>query len=449
MGAISPELSLVHDLKVTLHRSSIITPSEKTERRSMFLSNIDQVLNFDVETIHFFRATHDFPPEKVVQKIEKALGKLLVPYDFLAGRLRFDPQAGRLEIDCNGAGVGFAVATSELSLDEIGDMVYPNPAFRQLIFAKEAILGPEDQPLMLLQVTSFKCGGFAFGITNNHTTFDGFSFKIFLENLASLASDKPLAITPYSNRHLLAARSPPTVTFSHPELSELQLPPKGEELQPTNLESGSNNVEFKVFHLSSDDIASLKEKAKSEGGSGPAITGFNVVTAHIWRCRVLAAAVDHDLERTSTVLYAVDLRSRLQPPLPRSYTGNAVLTGYGSATRRELEDGPFFQLVEAVREGATRMTDEYARSVIDWGQLHKGFPRGDVMVSSWWKLGFSDVDFPWGRPIYCCPVMIPSIDIIVLFPSVEGTDSNGVNACVALPKECMIKFENIFHKLLA
>ncbi|KAL5991003.1 hypothetical protein ACLOJK_011909 [Asimina triloba] len=281
------------------------------------------------------------------------------------------------------------------------------------------------------------------GFANNHTLFDGTSFKLFLENLASVAWGKPLAFAPNNDRHLLDARSPPRVAFSHPELVEFPPVPSGQESQLTIFEPTPDNLRFKVFKLRSDDIAGLKEKAKDGGASGPSITGFNVVTAHIWRCRVLANTAEPvpDPEKTHTVLYAVDIRSRLQPPLPRSYTGNAVLTGYGAATRRELEGGSFSWLVEAVREGNTRMNDEYARSIIDWGQLHRGYPRGDVMISSWWRLGFGDVDFPWGKPIYCCPVLIPTMDIVVFYPDVESADhpSTTVNVCIALPPENMKK----------
>ncbi|XXG89241.1 hypothetical protein AAC387_Pa12g1292 [Persea americana] len=452
MGSLSEVTPLVHDLKVTIHRSSSIFPTCQANRRSMFLSNIDQVLTFDVDTIHYFAANPDFPPEAVAQKLEDALGRLLAPYDFLAGRLKFNPQEERLEIDCNAAGAGFVVASSELSLEEIGDLVFPNPALRQLIERKCESLGIEEKPLIHFQVTSFKCGGFAIAMANNHITFDGLSAKMFLQNLASLAHGHPLSITPYNNRRLLAARSPPRVTFSHPELVKLELPPTGEGVQPaTILDTGVDDLNFKLFNLSAYNIASMKEKAKIEGASGPAITGFNVVTAHVWRCKVLATTSSPaDPDKLSRVLYAIDLRSRLQPPLPQSYTGNAILTTYGSANYSQLREGPFGRLVEAVREGATRMTDEYVRSVIDWGQLYKGFPRGDVVISSWWKLGFGDVEYPWGRPIYSCPVMIRSSEIIVLVPDKKkGMGDNGVNVCVGLPSKNMEEFERLFYEFLA
>ncbi|XP_068666805.1 acyltransferase GLAUCE-like [Aristolochia californica] len=451
MGTLAPILPPLQDLRVHLLGSSTVVPSEPTERRSMFLSNIDQVLNFDVQTVHFFLATKGFTPEMVAEKLEMALGRVLVAYDFMAGRATVNPEDGRLEIDCNGAGAGFARASSELSLEEVGDLVYPNPAFRQLVVVQpETSIELEKRPLLRIQVTSFRCGAFAMGISASHLTFDGMSFKMFLDNLAAFASGKPLAVVPFNDRRLLAARSPPRVTFPHPELQPLPDLPPVLEPRASLLDPTTGQLQFKLFHLRSDDIANLKEKAKrGAGASSSAITGFNVVTAHLWRCKVLATATDHS-EKPSSVIYAVDIRSRMRPPLPKSYTGNAVLTGYGTTTYGELKEAPFFRLVEAVREGATRMTDEYAKSVIDWGELHRGVPHGDVLVSSWWRLGFSEVDFPWGNAIYCVPVVIPNGDIVVLLPDKEGTTGNGtgVYALVGLPSKSMEKFESLFYNLL-
>lgn len=42
---------LLKDLKVTILDSSLIYSPQESEEKSMFLSNIDQVLNFDVQTL--------------------------------------------------------------------------------------------------------------------------------------------------------------------------------------------------------------------------------------------------------------------------------------------------------------------------------------------------------------------------------------------------------------
>ncbi|KAL0905297.1 hypothetical protein M5K25_023706 [Dendrobium thyrsiflorum] len=440
--AINQDPPLLQDLKLTILSSSVLYPSPPLERRSMFLSNIDQVLNFNVETIHFFAANPDFQSEIVVERLRSAVERVLVPYDFLAGRLRLEDNEGRLEIDCNSAGVDFLVAQSELKLDEIGDLEYPNPAFRQLAAAGALQEGEkmEDQPLCSFQLTFFKCGGFALGISNNHVTFDGMSFKNFLQNLAYLASaghNNTLPTPPFTNRRLLSTRCPPRVTFPHPELLET---PSSAMLE---LSPSTTILNFKLLRLSAANISSLKLLSQPHS-TRP--TSFNVVAAHLWRCKSLSLSPE-DLKRTSMVLYAVDIRKKVSPPLPPEYAGNAVLTAYGTASVEEVGKGEFGKVVEAVAKGAERMENEYARSVIDWGTLHRGFPKGDMFVSSWWKLGFADVEYPWGKAVYVCPVAQPRKDIVLLFPSIGGADK-GVNVLVALPKEEMERFEEYFYKLL-
>ncbi|CAN8238196.1 unnamed protein product [Cochlearia groenlandica] len=445
---------LLKDLKVTIKESSLIFPCEETlntkNKSIMFLSNVDQILNFDVQTVHFFRPNKDFTPEIVSEKLRKALVKALDVYEFLTGRLRMNPSSGRLEIECNGAGAGFVTAASGYTLEELGDLVYPNPAFAQLVTSQLESLPKDDQPLFSFQVTSFKCGGFSMGISTNHTTFDGLSFKTFLENLASLLSDnvhnKPLSTPPCNDRTLLKARTPPRVTFPHPELVKLQ---DSDTTTTTVFEATSEQLDFNIFKITSQQITRLKEKAAASTNhtSSVRVTGFNVVTALVWRCKALSSAKEEDMEKESMILYAVDIRGRLNPHLPSYYTGNAVLTAYAKAKRKELLEESFGKVVEMVGEGSKRITDEYARSVIDWGEMNKGYPHGEVLVSSWWKLGFEEVEYPWGKPKYSCPVVYHRKDIVLLFPDSDG-DGKGVNVLAALPSKEMVKFQKWFDDTL-
>ena len=314
------------------------------------------------------------------------------------------------------------------------------------------------------------------GFTTSHAAFDGLSFKTFLDNLAALAANKPMPVMPCHDRHLLAARSPPRVTFAHPELAELDYSPiastesnvfdaskgpksnvfdvsKGLESNVFDASKGTESnvfdaskekLDFRVFKLTPEDIVSLKEKAK--GSTNDSNTGFNAITAHIWRCKALSAP--YDPTGSSTVLFPVDIRSKLNPPLPEGFAGNAVLTAFATAKYEELEKGEFSRLVEMVKEGAERMNDEYARSVIDHGELCDGFPRGDVLISSWQRLGFEKVEYPWGKPKYCCPVVHQRKEIILLFPPFVAGGDDGINIIVALPPKKLEKFENLFHTFL-
>lgn len=153
MASLSP-IPHLDDLQITFKSSSLIFPSQETHRESIFLANMDQIPNYNIPTAHFFKPNPDFHPENVAKTLKIALEKVLVPYDFMAGRLKLNHKIGCLELDCNAAGAGFVVASSELSLDEIGGyLVHPNLGYRQLAVEKLDNLPAEvDQPLCVFQV---------------------------------------------------------------------------------------------------------------------------------------------------------------------------------------------------------------------------------------------------------------------------------------------------------
>jgi omega-hydroxypalmitate O-feruloyl transferase len=134
-----------------VEKSFLVFPTEETKRRSFFLSNFDQNLVFMVETLYFFGRGG----EDIAHIVARSLSKLLVPCDYMEGRLNLNPEKGRLETDCKVGGVLFTAATSELTLDRLPDIAYPNPAFTQLILQDYEADKLQDLPLVFLQVCIF------------------------------------------------------------------------------------------------------------------------------------------------------------------------------------------------------------------------------------------------------------------------------------------------------
>ncbi|XP_026391261.1 shikimate O-hydroxycinnamoyltransferase-like [Papaver somniferum] len=453
-----PRIATHDDLKVELQNASMVVPVEVTERRSMFLSNIDQSVNIYCGAIGFFSAIPNFPPDLIAKKLEFGLKRLLAEhYDFLAGRLKWDSKQGRLEIDCNLAGVGFITASSKLSLEEVGDLQSPNTAFEQLAPQNWNELWPKDQPLFIMQVTAFKCGGVSVAAVYNHTTLDGYGCMIFLEHLASMTADSPdLPYPPVNNRHLLDARTPPHVTEKHVEFIDLGRIAYAST--PSVFISKADNLERKNLLLTAEDIEKLKKQAtvsacisdtKGNKFASSVITSFNVVAAHTWRCMALLRSNKEESETPSTFLFPVNIRARLRPRFPPSYTGNALVNGYGMATYKEIAKKPFAYLVEKIAAGAKRVKDKYIRSVIDWRELHNGYVFGDVMITSWWKLPFIDLKCPWGKPLSIVPIAHQWSNLVILMPDNREVESKGVNVLVSLPTEDMERFEHLFYKLLS
>ncbi|KAJ7515576.1 hypothetical protein O6H91_22G018900 [Diphasiastrum complanatum] len=155
---------------VAVQDAVLIAPTHVQESYVHSLSNLDQLnafIPFYFPILYFFRSGVESPSSatKLVTSLKQALADALELYPVLAGRLR-KGKGGRLEIEVNGAGVEFSVATTEARLDSwkdlrlcpMGSQLVPNKSF----ISEEMLIGA---PLACVQVTTFQCGGFAICIS--------------------------------------------------------------------------------------------------------------------------------------------------------------------------------------------------------------------------------------------------------------------------------------------
>lgn len=302
-----------------------------------------------------------------------------------------------------------------------------------------------------MQVTRFQCGGFTVGFLTNHAILDGKAASDMFLNLASICKDGGLKI-PYihHDRTYIKARYPPMITFPHEEYIML---PKISSLPTaftTSYESSPSPLIFakkycqKLFNFDNRMINLLKEKAMTNCST------FEAIVAHIWKERT--KVIFHDPNEFSTVLFAVDIRSKISPPLPDGFVGNAIITAFATSRVIDLVKNPISYGVKLIKGGKERITEEYVRSVIDWLEVYKGVPattNGNFYVSAWWKLPFGDLDFGFGTPAHVSPIVSGNDEFVLLLSEGNNTqqgEGGGVNAWITLEPEKMNLFEaNIFN----
>ncbi|CAL9131789.1 unnamed protein product [Musa textilis] len=406
---------------------ALLSPSNPTPMKTIHLSNIDQTAAFPVETVFFYET----PPDgaeltfDIIQRVKRSVSEeLLVLYYFMAGRVVYHVETKRLELVCNNAGVLFAGATSSLSLKELGDLSAPNRSFQRL-------------------VTRFGCCGFSIGFMANHSILDGKSAVEMLENLAAICrGEGPRNVELHVDRSCIRARDPPQIQFEYAEymkLTEASGLASPDQPSPLSFVSVlSKNYEYEVASLSLDMIDGLKERATA------GCSRFQAVVAHLWRAR--PRAVFHDPSETSSLLFAVDVRSKMTPRVPDGFVGNAVAITVASARVAELTEQPLGFAVKRVREAIERVTDEYIRSAVDWLEVNKGMPaigHGNFIVSAWWTLPFHELDFGWGKPIYGGPVVSVMHECVLLLSDGKG----GINIWLALEEEKMKSFLSYVYEL--
>lgn len=241
------------------------------------------------------------------------------------------------------------------------------------------------------------------------------------------------------------------INFPHKEYIKL---PKISSLATaftTSYESSPSPLIFakkycqKLFNFNAKSISRLKANAIVNCST------FEAIVAHIWKERT--KVIFNDPNDFSTVLFAVDIRSKISPTLPDEFVGNAIITAFATSRVIDLVSNPISFGVKLIKGGKERVTEEYVRSVIDWLELYKGIPatsNGNFYVSAWWKLPFGDLDFGYGMPTHVSPIVSGNDEFVLLLSegnNCQHGEGGGVNAWISLEPEKMNQFETSIFNL--
>uniref|UniRef100_A0A7C9CYC4 Taxadien-5-alpha-ol O-acetyltransferase n=1 Tax=Opuntia streptacantha TaxID=393608 RepID=A0A7C9CYC4_OPUST len=436
---------------VTRVAPELIPPAGPTPNEFKELSDIDdqEGLRFQIPVIQFYRNDEHYggsalrgrDPAKV---IKEALGKALVPYYPFAGRLR--ETAGRkLVVECNGEGVLFIEADADVTLDEFGEALQPPfPCLEELLFDVPGFGGVLDSPLLLIQVTRLKCGGFILALRLNHTMSDAAGLVQFMNAVAELARGaQKLSVEPVWERHLLCARDPPRVTCVHRDYDEV------EDTKGTIIPL--DDMVHKSFFFGPKEMSALKRFVPPHLKS---CSTFEVLTACLWRCRTIA--LQPDPEEVVRIICIVNARSVYNPPLPAGYYGNAFAFPVALSSAAKLSRNPLGYALELVRKAKADVTDEYMRSLADLMVL-KGRPHFTVvrayLVSDVTRAGFAELDFGWGLPAYGGPAKggvgaIPGVASFYI-PFKNNKGEKGIVVPVCLPGPAMGRFVQELRGMLS
>ncbi|KAF8085438.1 hypothetical protein N665_0667s0034 [Sinapis alba] len=437
--------------KVHRREPEFVSPAKPTPRELKLLSDIDdqQGLRFHIPSIFFYRHNPNAYSDPVAL-IRRALAETLVYYYPLAGRLRELGPNRKLAVDCTGEGVLFIEADADVTLAEFEDknvLRPPFPCFEELLFNVEGSSEVLNAPLILIQVTRLRCGGFIFAIRLNHVMADAGGLSLFIKTIGEFTRGcHAPTIPPTWERHLLSARVPPRVTQTHREYE-----PAAAAEKESAIEDGDETLVSKSFFFGGAEMSAIRKLLPPD--IAKSCTALETLTAFLWRHRT--AALRPDPNKEMRVIFIVNARPKLKnETLPQGYYGNAFAFPVAIATARDLTEKPLVFALRLVKEAKASVTEEYMRSLADL-MVTKGRPKfstdGAYLISD--VRNFADIDLGvWGKPVYGGIGKAGVMDSLgsSFYVSAENRKGErGILVPVCLPEKAMQKFveelEGVFN----
>ncbi|TVU07206.1 hypothetical protein EJB05_47250, partial [Eragrostis curvula] len=332
----------------------------------------------------------DRPIDQAAETIKRALSRALVPYYPVAGRLA--ASAHGLTIACTGEGVALVGALASCTLQD-ARLTDPRPLVRvEELTPTYAEHYRKDPPLLLMQVTQFSCGGFVVGVTWDHVIADGVGMAQFLQAVGEFARGSPSpSVGPMRLDYCLPDLPPPIISMTKALVSS----------------SAHNDFPSSDITVPMSFINRVKAEFRGhkDGDYMAPCSAFEVFVAAIWKCRTRATMSGDQADAAAAataLIFTANVRK--QADAKDGYYGNLFTFGLAVATRAEVANADILDLVRLVKEAKARVPYTFVDGAAYIGGEMGGRLRGmsgydTLYITSWWNLGFDDVDFGAGGPV--------------------------------------------------
>ncbi|XP_027099162.1 brassinosteroid-related acyltransferase 1 [Coffea eugenioides] len=411
------------ELHVSLKETITLRPSEEVARQTIELSGLDRISPAILYTILFFKSSSteksSHLADEVFERAKKSLAKMLVSWFPAAGRFKINEATGKLEIDCNNEGVIMVTAETDSTLDELGKLYEYKPSYEKLVPQLPHADGISKNPLVVVQITSFACGGFSVGFGSSHALFDGAGAFNFLASWAHISCGRDVSESSLPNHSRDALLKtvytnnsfPPSTSISEQKhivaIQDLcNIPMQGMASDDRCWEAAlskftqfdpKDGLQLMTLSITKEFVESLKRLAVERGKLTRCST-FDALCALIWKARVKALGLRPDAN--ICLQFPVDSRARFQPPLGENFTGNAFVLASVSCMVKTILEESLDETVLKIQEAKDAIKDEYIKLYATaLESSDKFFPsmKELTIVTDWMKYSFDALVFGWGQ----------------------------------------------------
>nr|CAD1820979.1 unnamed protein product [Ananas comosus var. bracteatus] len=305
--------------------------------------------------------------------------------------------------------------------------------------------GDGSIPLAAVQVTVFPSRGICVGLSVHHVACDDSSSMHFVRSWAAACqlggAEPPATAPPFYDRSVIADPNG-LCSKTLAEMRQLAAngpPPPPPEKPPLLIAS---------FSLGRDWIEQLKQRVTAKAAeNGLAIhsSTFVAACAFAWICLIKSQRGSAN-KKSAHLLFSVECRSRLNPPIPEEYFGNCLRPCFVEAKMADLvEKDGVLAAAMAIGRAIKGLENGVLEGAEGWMQkILSILPEGPMSVAGSPRFQVYGTDFGWGRPK---KVDLPSIEKTPGTVSLaESSDEQGgVEIGLVLPKDEMDAFQSCFY----
>jgi len=437
--------------------------NEQKEPTITQLSHIDQycVMFEGVACVWFYEEMLDF------QELQNSLLRVLPHFPFLCGRLVFQSN-GSIGVVSNNEGFPFThafvpkVSSKDFNLSRghfIKDKVPLMAELRSV----------STSPVMSIILTEFENGGCSIGLTILHCLFDGWSFF----NFYSIWSKEHRGETvDYSNiifnDHSFLVPKDQDNDNKNVESQKLSIDHQSTYIQNSFLDhmvwTGKllanipfNEVYFE--HITSEELATMKQVACKDLPSGSFLSTNEVLTAHLWK--VFSCLRNIPPQASVKVGLLCNLRGR-KSDLPKTYFRNSFTSLAIEMTMDELQKSSLSVVASKVHSVVRTYKDEKInhdlKILAEFGKSNPTLKRVsltidtlqyDTSFTNWMSFPIYDSDFGKGAPIYFDSIGPPITNIAAMIPAPPSMGGCIITSVFNQKHKEMISnepFQSMLHK---